>query len=120
MTCSASKPTKNIHKSTGQNIPIPSPPTRRPRLPGSSYKERVPHYFENRTLLLSYMRIARALSLFCLPKKIFIMTPYDHSSILYQNAFYKRVQKLPWPFKMVPFSRHKPGGVDIRVSLCVF
>uniref|UniRef100_U5GN91 Uncharacterized protein n=1 Tax=Populus trichocarpa TaxID=3694 RepID=U5GN91_POPTR len=55
------------------------------------------------------MNIARTLTLFFLPKKIFIMTPYDHSSILYQNAFYKKVQILPWPFKMVPFSRHKPA-----------
>ncbi|KAL9349093.1 hypothetical protein Peur_056348 [Populus x canadensis] len=59
------------------------------------------------------MNIARTLTLFFLPKKIFIMTPYDHSPV---NAFYKKVQVLPWPFKMVPFSLHKPALLTSGLS----
>ncbi|KAG6790925.1 hypothetical protein POTOM_000032 [Populus tomentosa] len=54
-------------------------------------------YFEIRALILSHMENPRILSLFFLYMKTFssCMIPFDPSSILYQNAFHKKLRIFP-------------------------
>ncbi|KAG6787563.1 hypothetical protein POTOM_003604 [Populus tomentosa] len=62
----------------------------------SSYKMRI-FTLKIRALILSHMENPRILSLFFLYIKTFssCMIPFDRSSILYQNAFHKKLRIFP-------------------------